>query len=608
VLIAEQPASAQVLSKAGPVVQASNDGLTVEWQTPPLQVIPLADGASRLVMPGYSTLEGPGLPRLPFSAVLVALPERAEPTLELRQLEEQEIPLPGSVENARQPQGVLRSPAGEIQGGAFAPGSISGAFQANPVELEPLGVLRGVRLARLVFYPVRPDGNLLRVATHLQAVLHYNTPTLHRLSRAAPLDPVLASLQAAVANPKQVAFSASSPDLSLAQAEPPGVSGAVAVIEVTRPGLTVVSYEGLASAGLTVAGIDPQRLRVSRLGKDLPVEWEGDANSSFEPGERLLFYAAPRFSRYSAADVYFLRTADGVGPGIPTRPAGPNGLPGGQVQVEVIAEQNLLYTPDCYCAPVPAGRDGDRWVWSLLQQPGSSSASYPVELSAVDGSQPARLILWLIGKTDLSAAPDHRVEVAWNGTALGEVEWDGKQAVSQSFTLPGSSISNGTNTLSLSIPARSGIEVESAWLDAFSIQYSRQASVATPSLFFRGEPAQHFYTVQMQGSGSLRAYDVTDPDQPVRLTGRLSLPGRSGAGWGSRILGHCRGRATRPGSTAPGTTASDQQPNWRQLPAHHTRGVFTRPGQHDRPASIARLESRCRNGRGDLRRLRGWAA
>jgi hypothetical protein len=130
VLIAEQPASAQALPEAEPVVQASNEGLTAEWQTPPLQVIPLADGAARLHMPGYSTLEQPGLPRLPLSAVLVALPEGAEPSLELRQLEEQEIPLPGPIEIAGQPQGVLRVPAGEIRE-VLSPGS-QPAFSSWP--------------------------------------------------------------------------------------------------------------------------------------------------------------------------------------------------------------------------------------------------------------------------------------------------------------------------------------------------------------------------------------------------------------------------------------------------------------------------------------------
>jgi hypothetical protein len=153
-------------------------------------------------------------------------------------------------------------------------------------------VLRGVRLAGWSS-TVRPDGDLLRVTTHLQAVVHFNTRGVNSLSSTAQLDSVLASLRNAVANPGQVAPSMGGVDLSRAQAEPPGVSGAIAVVEVSQAGLTAVTNEGLAAAGLPVTQLDPQRLRLNRLGKDLPIDWEGNGDSVFEPGERLLFYAAP---------------------------------------------------------------------------------------------------------------------------------------------------------------------------------------------------------------------------------------------------------------------------------------------------------------------------
>src|SRR5689334_18863520 len=69
------------------------------------------------------------------------------------------------------------SAGGEIIGGAFAPVSKMLPFNFNVVELQPLGNVRGVRLARLVFYPIRPDGEKLRFTRHVSLFLHYNAPS-----------------------------------------------------------------------------------------------------------------------------------------------------------------------------------------------------------------------------------------------------------------------------------------------------------------------------------------------------------------------------------------------------------------------------------------------
>ncbi|WP_343424568.1 hypothetical protein [Candidatus Amarolinea dominans] len=93
------------------------------------------------------------------------------------------------------------------------------------------------------------------------------------------------------------------------------------------------------------------------------MQWDGNGNSadpSFQAGERLLFYADPRFSRWTNTDVYYLTVGDQPGLRMTSRPANPAPQPAGTAWLTGTVEINALYTPTCYCGRLPPGRDGDR--------------------------------------------------------------------------------------------------------------------------------------------------------------------------------------------------------------------------------------------------------
>lgn len=526
-----------------PTVTTTADGLLVEWRVPEAQIVARADGATEIHLPGVPQTAQPGAPLLPFFAVLVAVPPGGPlPTLRVVSSEATERPLPGPLALAPFPEGVHRDADGHIIGGNFAP-ALSAQFTPSnlgeSVVLEPVGVVRGVSLARLVFYPARPIGaspqTRLRVTTHVRVALTFaGQPAA--LPRATAPDPLVAALRAAVINPAQVQPTASAPrlssyDLGVRSNRFSGLGTAEAVttnpgtpwmLEVSAPGMTALTYTALAASGFPVGDVDPHRLRLTRAGQEIAAEWDGNANTSFEPGERLLFYAEPRFSRWTATDVYFL-WPEGVTPGLrmATRTAEPAGQPLGSAWVETTAEVNQLYTPDCFCGPLPPGRDGDRWTWDDLKRPGRTSAAYPLDLPTVDATRPATLTLWLIGYTDIPAvAPDHRVAATLNGVSLGNAEWDGKQAITAALSIP-PGLLRPTNTLTLTLPGLPGVSIEGAWLDAFALRYARGAAPVGAAATFTGEPTPHAYTLALSVTAGLRAYDITDPARPLRLTGAL---------------------------------------------------------------------------------------
>jgi hypothetical protein len=494
------------------------DGLSVEWSAPALTVADQADGTARVTLPGFATLDRPGWPQVPFASALIALPPGTQPTLEIQSVGEQALALPGPLALAPQPDGVERDAAGNVIGGAYASAK-SRPFNSAVIELELLGLLRGVHLARLVFYPVRSVNAEWRLTTHVRVVVRFDTPEGLAQSSAPPApDALTDALRSAVLNPGQL------------QALPAGESSdfrplsnpsSTALINVSQPGVTTVTYEALAAAGFPVASINPQNLHLTRKTgaavTNIAYEWDGDGDTAFEPGERLLFYAEPRFNRYTAGDVYFLSAEATPGLRMSTRSAAPGGLPAGNALIDQTVETNALYTPACYCAPIPAGRDGDRWTWDYLRRPDRAAVNYPFNLATVNASQTATLTVWLVGYTDVSAALDHRVAVALNGVALGHAEWDGKQAITTTLTVPANRLQSGANTLTLSLPGITGVTVEGMWLDAFGLRYARGEAASGSTAIFTGQPTASAYTLALTSVMGLRAYDVTNPAQPVRL-------------------------------------------------------------------------------------------
>lgn len=517
-----------------PQVTVTASGLLVDWRAPEAQDVLNADGSVGVFLPGYAQSTRPGAPQLPYTAVIIAVPPGATPTLQVVLVEEKDRPLLGPLTLAPFPEGVQRDAHGHVIGGAFSSASSMQPFESNTgaaVVLETVGVARGVRLARLVFYPARPIGDypqtLLRVTTHVRAALTFTGQDTH-LPRVASSDPLLAILRSQVINPEHVQPAVltmqNPPATSQPNIQNSGAAESAWVVQVTTPGLTAITYEALDMMGFPVSSADPRFLHLSYRGSEIATEWDGDGDASFEMGERLLFYANPRFSRWTTTDAYILWEDNAHLPlRVQNRPAAPMGKPVGSAWVDETAEVNRLYTPDCFCGSIPPGRNGDRWTWDDLRHPGQSTASYTITLPMVDAAQPATLTVWLIGYTNVAASPDHRVDVELNGAPVGRIEWDGKQAITATLPIPSGNLHNGVNTLILTLPGILGVSVEGAWLDGFSIRHARGSAPFGDSLIFTGQPAPIAYTLTLNSATGLRVYDVTSPDHPLHLTDVITV-------------------------------------------------------------------------------------
>lgn len=500
------------------------DGLLLDWHVSPAELSQDSDGKTQIEIGGFFQDQRPGALRLPMSGVLIAIPEGEKPDVEVLKMEVRPLRISSPLTFNNSPAGVLFDEAGQVIGGAFSPMPGEKPIESGPVRLETAGVVRGVQLSRLELYPIISEGRHLNVVQHIQIRLRFTAPQPDA-TIVFPVDPILATVRSLVINPQHVAATRIF-DTELPITRPSYLpEEIIAAIEVESTGLITVTSNDLQTIGFPIGSTDPNYLHLTRSGDEIAYQWFGDNDAIFEDHESLVFFAEPRFSRWSKADVYFLWQGESSGLRMDSRPANPNGLPTGVAWVETLAEVNALYTPDCYCAPIPAGRDGDRWVWAKMQRSindGEVLYNFSIHLPSVDPAQTAALTLWLIGETDLPEAPDHRVVVSVNSKSLGEedeeVTWDGKAAVSATLSIPAGMLQTGENIITLALPGIDGVDFEGAWLDAFSVRYALGTDSGGESLLFTGADTPQAYQFSLNATTGLRGYDVTDPLQPISLT------------------------------------------------------------------------------------------
>ncbi len=233
------------LPDSNPRVTSGADGLIVEWNAPVLQVDVEPNGRSKVKITGFAQTSQPGVPILPFSSVLVALPPEANPSIDILASAEKTEPLKAPLALADVPAGTQLSPDGQIIGGAFSPAPHETSFDLQPVMLEPLGILRGVHLARLTFYPVLPAGDELLLTTRLKVKVDFNT-ILKTTATALPFsDPLVAVVNSAVINPEHLQIASSAAPFIQASPVLQLTSSQMAAIEVSQTGLISIQYEDL---------------------------------------------------------------------------------------------------------------------------------------------------------------------------------------------------------------------------------------------------------------------------------------------------------------------------------------------------------------------------
>lgn len=486
-----------------------SDGVELRWTlVEPPTISPSGDAVFSAIA-GFSTHKVPGQPQVPVAYALIAIPPDANVTLNIDSVRSRTMDVPGTLSPAPKPEGVVRNDAGDVIGGAFAQADAV-SFAPDVVQFEEIGVLRGVRLGRVTFFPLRPTDQGWELTSRVTVRINFGGDVG---ARAGVSNPMLDSVSKAVVNPEHVIPVEKSP----IRKAPTGVAP-TAFVEVTETGLTEITYEALAAIGFPVDTANPDNFQLERDGLLVAYLLDGDGDSDFEPGERLQFYADPVPSRWSAVDVYELSVGDSPGLRMGVRSGSvPSAYEFGALRVTQVEEENILYTPDCTCGRIPLNRDSDRWVWKRLQRPGGESETFSFSLENVDTAVDGALALWMVSFTDTELDVDHKVAVSLNGISLGDSTWNGRKAVEMALSIPAGTLVAGNNTLTVSLPGFGSTLPEGMWVDAFAITYALPQSVTQAQTIFTGDTTPKAYRLQVDPATPAFIFDVTVPNTPELL-------------------------------------------------------------------------------------------
>ncbi len=475
---------------------------------------------------GLATAAEPGAPELPVQGIMLGIPPKAAWQVQLEStdrilLEGPYRPLPGlAVHAAREGDGATRyeetrTPDGRIYGAVAW-------YPAEVVEVSGSGYLRDQRFLSLRVHPVRynPATGQLEWYRRMRVRVALTGADLTACDgeQDGYFEPVL---RATILNYEQAkVWRSREPSTVAAQAGPICGIGPQYKVIVNAEGLHEITYADLVGAGFPVASVDPARLTMCSMGQEVAIQVTGQEDHVFHSTDRILFYAAVPYSRYTNTSTYWLSFGASDGKRMGTRSGAVNpATPYAPAHtVTAVAEQSLRYDS---LFPSPKG---DHWFWddlSWLDVAPYTPRSYTLVLTEPPaGVANAVLRVGLQGYD----ANLHELNFAFNGLSLGTRTWAGPEYRTLSFLISTTALRLGANTLTLSSKDR-GATPDGVWLDFFSVEYSaRNVAADGKSLTFTGQSGPARYWITGFSAGDVSVYDVSDVRNVAQITGIPAEP------------------------------------------------------------------------------------
>ncbi|MFN3373504.1 MAG: C25 family cysteine peptidase, partial [Chloroflexus sp.] len=256
--------------------------------------------------------------------------------------------------------------------------------------------------------------------------------------------------------------------------------------------------------GLDLNAVSPNRLRLQRAGLTFPLE----AVTMGATVTALRFYAPSPGDRWSATDRYWLTVEPTATTLMATRAAQPQA--GDQPAMIRVAGVWPSDPPTIYESTL-AGFDGDRFFSRQLDALAGAPVSTTMALAAplpFAASGPMTVTLELA--TLVKHSGNHRLHLAAAGGWSTTITWSGAGMYRATVTLPAPA-----NTITLTLDPMAGID--RAYLDRIFFDAPAQTIFSVQGAIFRGQAGRFTYPL-VGAAANAAVYDITDPQQPVRLS------------------------------------------------------------------------------------------
>jgi hypothetical protein len=505
------------------LVDATAERVVIEFTLPDYALEHVSAGGQTYVKvsaPGFTLQATPGAPQMPQIGALIGLPPVGAPSIQILEVKETKVSLAHPIYPAPVPVLARTGTHGALPPlptYEFARDETIYAqdspYPAERATIAELGTVRGYRVARVAFTPLRynPARSELEITHQMLVEVRFGwrddtqgdaqsagasgtyTPSFERL------------LSEAVLNYETARHwpSSTSTQLAATALHAPATQAGSYKVLVDTPGLYRLTYTALDNAGLLPAGdINPHAFQLFEGEHEIDVQVSGGGDGRFDPGDSILFYGRVPRSRYTEHNVYWLRYGSVTDARMTTRDVTPG------TQQPAVAWTRARYDENHFYDYEYAAADGDHWYAADLKPGNDHTAS--LSLMLPNAAVPtATLQVQMVGYTD-----NHHATFTVNGLPAGALTWSGHSPVTATMTLDRAWLNQGSNTVHVAVDA----PIDGTWLDAIEILYPLQ-SVAGNEVHFWGQAGLHRYELGGFTTGGVLLYDISDPQHPVQLTG-----------------------------------------------------------------------------------------
>ncbi len=306
-------------------------------------------------------------------------------------------------------------------------------------------------------------------------------------------------------------------------------------IMVKEPAIYSVTYYDIISAGWDPSHIDPTKLQLINMGKDIPILFYGEEDHSFDTGDYFIFYGVPAESdlthyyaknKFIYENVYWLHYSESNAK-------------------RILRSQNQKINADLieeYPKTVHLESDTkmifehiDWYIWETFpdyQDKGRiepASKSFSFNLDDININKVATLRIGLRGGNESpDINPDHHVKISINDIWSDECFLDMLKPYIYEKQIPLNILTRGENNITIINVTDVTTDEDLFYLDWIEINYPRFFKAVNNELFFTAERSAA-YNIKVDGFGnnSVQLFDITDQQNVLIIEG-LEITGNPG--------------------------------------------------------------------------------
>lgn len=280
-------------------------------------------------------------------------------------------------------------------------------------------------------------------------------------------------------------------------------------ILVRHEGWYRVGQPDLVKAGLD-PNVDPALLHLFAEATEQPLQITGASAGpgGFGPQAAINFYGTGIDTAFSGTRVYWLTAGDGRGARIPRLQASSgSNQPPATFPATVELEQHTTY----FAALLTV--NGDNFFGAFVSPAPVDQVLHTPHFD-VKSVQPSHLEIVLQG---VIVAFPHDVQVALNGTTIGDIAFTGQDNGRMNVTIPPGLLQDWTNTVTLT--AQNG-DYDTSLVQSIRITYPHEYVADSDALKFTGRAGDELNVTGFTSAPTV--FDITDPDRPVQVTPQIS--------------------------------------------------------------------------------------